>query len=242
LDNFEGLALETFASPFVDDDLFTTHLGGGKQDLDAVRLYLSLPLTARPDVSWFFDRAYHLQKYPDIGAANIDPLLHFMRWGVTELRSPHPLIDLRHICETDYTLLPETLGIEALQDLLARDLIDPSRLFSLDYYRSQLDDTADTAGGLLRHFVQTGLLAGLRPHPSLDPVAAYRLDSARTFDIRSALRHVALSNRALNDGKPLPTTDQALEAEAKALFRARAAALLPAYGRHPLSFDLDGPP
>ncbi|HEY2401191.1 MAG TPA: glycosyltransferase, partial [Steroidobacteraceae bacterium] len=97
-------------------------------------------------------------------------------------------------------------------------------------------------GGLLRHFVQTGLLAGLRPHPSLDPIASYRLDSARTFDIRSALRHLALSDRALNDGKPLPTADQAREAEAKALFRDKAAALLPTYGRHALRFDFEGPP
>ena len=87
---------------------------------------------ARPDVSWFFDRAYHLQKYPDIQAAGVDPLIHFMRWGVSELRSPHPLIDLRHIRETDPTLLPEKPTIEALHALLCHDLIDPSRLFSLE--------------------------------------------------------------------------------------------------------------
>ena len=239
---YEDLALETLACRFVDDDLFTAYLGGGKQDPEAIRLYFRLPVAARPDVSWFFDRAYQLEKYPDIQAAGVDPLIHFMRWGVAELRPPHPLIDLRHIRATDPTLLPENPTIEALHDLLCRDLVDPSRLFSLDYYRSQLDETADTRCGLLRHFVQTGLLAGLRPHPSLDPIASYRLDAARTFDIRSALRHFALSNRALNDGKPLPTPDQALEAEAKSLFRAKAASLLPAYGRHALRFDLDGPP
>ena len=238
----EDLALETFASPFIDDDLFAAHLGAGKQDLEAVRLYLSLPVAARPDISWFFDRAYQLEKYPDLLAAGVDPLIHFMTWGVSELRAPHPLIDIRHIRETDPTLLPEKPTVQALHDLLCRDLVDPSRLFSMEYYRSQIDDTADTRFGLLRHFVQTGLLAGLRPHPSLDPIASYRLDAARTFDIRSALRHFALSNRALNDGKPLPTADQALEAEAKSLFRAKATSLLPAYGRHALRFDLDGPP
>lgn len=238
----ESLAYETFTSAFVDEALFAEHLGSGSQDAEAVRLYCNLPIAARPDVSWFFDRAYHLLKYPDIQAAGIDPLIHFMRWGVAELRSPHPLIDLRHIRETDPALLPEKPAIEDLHVLLCRDLIDPSRLFSLDYYRSQLDDTADTSGGLLRHFLQIGLLAGLRPHPSIDPIAAYRMDGARTFDVRSALRHLALSNRAPNDGKPLPTADQAREAEAKALFRDKAGSLLPSYGRHPLRFDLDGPP
>ena len=238
----EDLAPETFTCPFVDDDLFAVHLGGDKQDPEALRLYHALPLASRPDVSWFFDRAYHLEKYPDIATAGIDPLIHFVRWGVTELRSPHPLIDLRHMHATDPALLPEQPGIDALHDLLCRDLIDPGPLFSLEYYRSQLDDTADVRFGLLRHFVQTGLLAGLRPHPSFDPLVAYRLDRARTFDIRSSLRHFALSNGAVNNGKPLPTAEQAQEDQAKALFRAKAAALLPVYGRHPLRFDLDGPP
>jgi O-antigen biosynthesis protein len=165
-----------------------------------------------------------------------------MRWGVSELRSPHPLIDLRHIRETDPTLLPEKPTIEALYALLCGDLIDPSPLFSLDYYRSQLDDAADTGLGLLRHFVRHGLLAGLRPHPSLDPIASYSLDSARTFDVRSALRHIALSDRAPNGGRPLPTQDEALEAGTKSLFRAKATSLLPTYGRNKLRFDLDGPP
>jgi O-antigen biosynthesis protein len=238
----ESFVLETFASPFIDDDLFLARLGGGKQDPQAVRRYLSLPVAARPEVSWFFDSTYHLQKHKDIQAAGVDPLIHFMRWGVSELRSPHPLIDLRHIRETDPALLPEKPTIEALHALLCHDLIDPSRLFSLDHYRTQLDDTADTSFGLLRHFVQFGLLAGLRPHPSLDPIASYRFDGARTFDIRSALRHIALSDRAPNGGRPLPTPDEALEAEAKSLFRAKATSLLPAYGRNKLRFDLDGPP
>ena len=238
----ESFVLDTFASPFIDDDLFAAHLGGSKQDPVAVRVYLSLPVAARPDVSWFFDRAYHLQKYPDLQTAGIDPLIHFMRWGVTELRSPHPLINLRYIREISPGLLPPTPTIEALNDLLCHDRVDPSQLFSLDYYRSQCDDTADTGGGLLRHFVQFGLLAGLRPHPTLDPIASYRFDSARTFDIRSALRHLALSGRAPNDGKPLPSAEQARENEAKAIFRGKASSLLLTRGRYTLRFDYGGVP
>nr|WP_294525610.1 glycosyltransferase [uncultured Rhodopila sp.] len=242
MDLIRQVALEALASPFVENDLFATYVGGSKQDPDAVNLYLSLPVAVRPDVSWFFDRAYHLQRYPDIAAAGVDPLIHFVQWGITELRSPHPLIDLNHIRQTNPALLPENPSIDALHDLLCRDRIDPSPLFSLDYYRSQLDDSADISLGLLHHFLKTGLLAGLRPHPSLDPIAEYRLDHARTFDIRSALRHIALSNRRPNDGKPLPTPEETRESDAKSLFRSRAADMLPAYGRHALTFDLDGPP
>jgi hypothetical protein len=76
----EPFVLDTFASPFIDDDLFVARLGGSKQDPQAVRRYLSLPVAARPEVSWFFDSAYHLQRYPDIQDAGIDPLIHFMNW------------------------------------------------------------------------------------------------------------------------------------------------------------------
>ncbi len=238
----EPFVLETFASPFVDDDLFASRLGGNKQDAHAVRHYLRLPIPARPDLSWFFDSAYHLQKYPDIQAAGIDPLVHFMRWGAAELRSPHPLIDLRHIREAHPDLLPQTPTIEVVHSLLSRDLVDPSRLFSLDYYRSQLDDTADTSRGLLHHFLRTGMLAGLRPHPGLDLIAAYRLDSARTFDIRSTLRHLALSNHTPTGGKPVSHTEQLREDAAKALFRNRASSLLPTRGRYLLRFNYTGIP
>ena len=60
----DPFVLDTLASPFIDDDLFAARLGGTKQDPQAIRRYLNRPVPARPEIAWFFDSAYHLQRYP----------------------------------------------------------------------------------------------------------------------------------------------------------------------------------
>jgi hypothetical protein len=42
------------------------------------------------DASGLFDRAYYLARHPDVGAAGIDPVLHFRRFGWREDRDPSP--------------------------------------------------------------------------------------------------------------------------------------------------------
>ena len=66
------IAKEAFASEFVDDALVLKTLGGHKEEDRPVWLYLGLPIAARPDISWFFDRQYYLRRYPDIEQGQID--------------------------------------------------------------------------------------------------------------------------------------------------------------------------
>jgi GT2 family glycosyltransferase len=234
----EALVLEVFSSDFVDENRFLKHLGGGKNDPDAVTRYLSLPIASRPDISFFFDREYYWQRYPDMRAADIDPLVHFMRWGVGEKRTPHPMIDIIHILTIDPELLPNPPTIDALHDLLCRDLVDPSPLFSLEFYRSQLDGSDEVKGGLLHHFLDSGMLCGFKPNPSFDPIAYYRWTEGKTFDIRSSLRQFALSGDAPQEATGEPPT----EGQAKTLFQAKANALQLFQGKRPLCFEFSGTP
>ncbi len=228
------LALELFASPFVDEALVAACLGGAKQDPDTVRRYLELPIGARPDIAWYFDRAWYLLCYPDIAAGDFDPLLHFIGWGAAEGREPHPLIDPRFVRAADPDLDP--IGIPALLDLLDNDRADPSARFVRAHYRAQLDEPEAVAGGLLRHFLAHGLLAGLHPAPGLDPLGAWRQAKPRTLDIRAGLRHLARAGLDAQDAETEPPG----EGQAKALFLANARAQLPGYGRNPLDFDPRG--
>jgi hypothetical protein len=41
----------------------------------------------------YFDSAFYLEKYPDIAAAGLDPLQHFIEHGLAEGRLPNPLFD-----------------------------------------------------------------------------------------------------------------------------------------------------
>jgi O-antigen biosynthesis protein len=43
-----------------------------------------------------FDREFYLRTNPDVAAAGVNPLRHYLRHGVAEERQPHPLFDPVH--------------------------------------------------------------------------------------------------------------------------------------------------
>ena len=45
--------------------------------------------------SQFFDAGWYLARYPDVAAAGLDPLTHFLRFGIAEGRDPGPLFDTK---------------------------------------------------------------------------------------------------------------------------------------------------
>ena len=135
----EELIDRVFSSELVSDALCQERLLGGKLDIDAARLYLDLPVPLRPDISIFFDRRYYCESCPDIKLAGLDPFLHFFDYGYTEGRSPHPLIELKHISTADEHLLPSNRSIDCLHQVLQYDLANPSPYFLLDHYRNVLD-------------------------------------------------------------------------------------------------------
>ena len=161
-------AHRSLCSGFVSDELFRHWLGGGRADISRVVGYLRLPVRQRPALSWYFDPVFYLATNPDIAGADIDPLLHFIDTGIAELRSPHPLVDLRYILAEDALALGATPQVEALADLLEYDLVSPSPYFDPPHYLAQLAGRAP-GNALLRHFLQHGLRAGRTPTACLDP-------------------------------------------------------------------------
>ena len=43
-----------------------------------------------------FDREFYLRENPDVAAAGIDPVAHYLQHGAAEQRQPHPLFDPAH--------------------------------------------------------------------------------------------------------------------------------------------------
>jgi hypothetical protein len=43
-----------------------------------------------------FDREFYLRANPDVAAARMDPLEHYLKYGAAEQRQPHPLFDPAH--------------------------------------------------------------------------------------------------------------------------------------------------
>lgn len=77
-----------------------------------------------------FDEAFYLAANPDVAAARVDPLKHYMRYGFTEGRKPHPCF------QPDFYLaqLSEKLrgGINPLLHYLQTGAANPHRLFDQD--------------------------------------------------------------------------------------------------------------
>ena len=58
-----------------------------------------------------FDAEFYLRANPDVAAARMDPLRHYIKFGAAEQRQPHPLFDpahygnsLLHFLQRDYFL------------------------------------------------------------------------------------------------------------------------------------------
>jgi O-antigen biosynthesis protein len=181
-----------FSTPFVDDELCQKQLGRRSDEIDAARLYLQIPISARPLLSYFFDKHYYVATNPDVAAAGVDPFIHFLKYGCTESRSPHPLVNFAHMRSCDRLLFSDAPSLFQLEEALFLDLVDPSAYFSLAYYKSQVTGLEASQRGLLGHFLAVGLLSGLRPNPFFDPLWYYRhLDGAQ--DVWSGLRHFVIS-------------------------------------------------
>ena len=197
---------------FVSEELFRSRIGGPRADLNAVMAYLRQPVAARPQVSLFFDPGYYRLLNADALAEGEDPLLHFLEVGIRELRSPHPLIDLRFIASSDPLILGEPAGIDALMDLLDYDLVPPSPYFDLDFYASQFagpDGAAPPEGGMLRHFLINGAYTGRKPNPWLDPAWYLATNADVPPDLLTAVRHFIILGDS-EGRQPGPDFDSAL--------------------------------
>lgn len=175
-------------TPFVSEELFRRAFGAGRANIGTIARYLATPIPERPVLSFYFDANYYRDLNPDVVDAGLDPLLHFIDPGVSEERSPHPLVDIKYILSQDSGLLGAPPQIELLVDLLEYDLAIPSPYFDPAAYRAVLGDAAP-ANALLRHFITTGLWDRHRPNPWFDPAwYAAQYDDVPS-DPYGALRH-----------------------------------------------------
>ena len=180
----------TLCSAFVSEDLFRNAFGGGRADLGNIVRYLQIPLAERPNLSFYFDRAFYLATNPDLDRST-DPLLHFIESGIAELRPPHPLVDLKFIFREDPNVLGDPPNIEALLDLLEYDLLSPSPYFNPQEYQTRMGGDAPPSG-MLRHYISHGLHIGVPPNPWFDAAWYAETYADAPKDPYGALRHFVI--------------------------------------------------
>lgn len=113
----------------------------------------------------FFDARYYLERYPDIAAANCDPLDHYLSNGAREGRWPHPLFDPTwYVKNADMPVPIEN----ALFDFISRGGeagCSPHLLFDSRFYLEAYPDVKEHQLNPLLHYLQAGVAEGRNPHP-----------------------------------------------------------------------------
>ena len=118
--------------------------------------------------SGLFDATWYRERYPDVGRSNVDPLVHYLKWGGIETRDPHPLFDARYYVAQTGPLPPDTSPLLHYVTIGAREGRDPHPLFSSSFYLESNPDVAAAGVNPLAHYLERGAREGRDPHPLFD--------------------------------------------------------------------------
>lgn len=135
-----------------------------------------------------FDARYYLAAYPDVAAAGMDPLQHFLLHGLDESRDPHPLVDIAHLKSQ---LDGGRFDARRLAELIADPSIQPHPRFDTAHYLSQNPDVAEAGLSPLWHYIEHGAAEGRSPSPDFDADAYLRDHPEAGTDRYQAFVHFA---------------------------------------------------
>lgn len=145
--------------------------GSGWRAFSAMVAYArSGPLAAAQPPS-LLDHDWYLGHYPDVAAAPLSPLVHYLVAGGREGRSPHPLFHSAFYMDRNGAELGAS-GLTPLEHFVhlgASQGCDPHPLFSIDHYVAQHPELIDSGENPLAHYLTVGWRLGLSPHPLFAP-------------------------------------------------------------------------
>ncbi|MEL6065282.1 glycosyltransferase family 4 protein [Methylobacterium sp. DCY52] len=116
----------------------------------------------------FFDEAFYLAQNGDLrGGDEMAPFEHYVMYGASEGRQPHPLFSMKK----SQTRIPGR-SWTSIKDYLStppRRRKSLSWFFSERWYKLQVESVDWTVVDPLEHYVKCGSRIGLSPFPSMDP-------------------------------------------------------------------------
>ena len=116
-----------------------------------------------------FDVTYYLSANPDVERAGVNPLLHYLEFGVLEKRNPHPLFDIPYYLSSNPDV--EQSRANPLLHYLESGAFakrNPHPLFDAEYYLSSNADVEQARVNPLLHYISAGAFEKRNPHPLFD--------------------------------------------------------------------------
>ncbi|WP_250479408.1 MULTISPECIES: glycosyltransferase 61 family protein [unclassified Caballeronia] len=117
-----------------------------------------------------FDADWYLEENPDVKAAGLSPLGHYLRFGAKELRSPSVLFDARYYIEQKPAAA--SLNITPLEDFLAVggfEGCNPNPHFDSAWYLDEYEDARLSGLNPLLHYLTDGERRGYWACPHFNP-------------------------------------------------------------------------
>ncbi|HWX50727.1 MAG TPA: hypothetical protein VNZ61_21985 [Roseomonas sp.] len=120
------------------------------------------PIAESPHHQWsaanvLFDSAFYLEHNPDVAAAGVDPLQHFLAFGATEERDPNSHFDISFYLNQNPDVA--AAGINALEHYMTsggQEGRAASFAFDGDAYLAANDDVAKAGMNPLEHYLHFG--------------------------------------------------------------------------------------
>jgi hypothetical protein len=113
--------------------------------------------------SKLFDPEFYLAQYPDVAAAGVNPLAHFLASGAAEGRDPNPYFDTAYYLSSDPAVAAN--GMNPLLHYLLhgfKEGCEPSAYFSGRLYYEWNPDVRDSGMNPLSHYLKWGRAQGRR--------------------------------------------------------------------------------
>ncbi|RAP54353.1 MAG: hypothetical protein BZ137_02655, partial [Methanosphaera sp. rholeuAM130] len=138
-------------SPYFDDDYYTNHNPNITQGSDAIEYYLTHDDAWCYPTSKYFDPKSYVEYNPDLKNVDIDPLIHFIKYGINETRRYRR----PKLTADDFKKYPQ------LYELY--DVIYESSLFDEAYYMKNNPSLMDSGEDSIIHYLRCGIDLDLNP-------------------------------------------------------------------------------
>lgn len=168
----QGLSQGLSPHPLIDTDWYGLNRSNEAPPRFDLIAYLTSPERFRDPVHPLFDADLYLNKNPDVEAACVNPLAHYIIFGWREQREPNVLFQSAwYWCEHTDVLAGGLSPLAHYVRYGAADGRQPHPLFDRAYYLKENPDVGASSMDDYVHYITSGRFDGRFPHAKIEAIA-----------------------------------------------------------------------